>query len=79
MSKHDDIRCEEVIVHLLSYLDGEIDAEKRRQIDHHLEECRGCFSRAEFEKALRQKVKQLGKEQSPRSLQKRLKGLVDRF
>lgn len=79
MSKHDHIHCEEVITHLFAYLDGEIDAEKRRQIDRHLEECRGCFSRAEFEKALRQKVKQLGKEQSPRSLEERLKRLVDRF
>jgi anti-sigma factor (TIGR02949 family) len=79
MSKRDHIHCEEVITHLFAYLDGEIDAEKRRQIDRHLEECRSCFSRTEFEKALRQKVKQLGKEQSPRSLQERLKRLVDRF
>ncbi|MBI4275111.1 MAG: zf-HC2 domain-containing protein [Rhizobiales bacterium] len=79
MTNRDRIHCEEVIAHLLAYLDGEIDAEKRRQIDHHLEECRACFSRAEFEKALRQKVKQLGHEKSPHSLQKRLKGLIDRF
>lgn len=79
MTKHDHIRCEEVIAHLFAYLDGEIDAEKRRQIDRHLEECRACFSRAEFEKALRRKVRQLGDEKPPRSLQQRLKGLIDRF
>ncbi|MGH6915207.1 MAG: anti-sigma factor family protein [Geminicoccales bacterium] len=75
----DPIRCEEVISHLLEYLDGEIDAEKRRQIERHLEECRGCFSRAEFEKELRKKVRQLGTQKPPRSLQRRLKALIDQF
>jgi anti-sigma factor (TIGR02949 family) len=79
MTRLDPIRCEEVISHLLEYLDGEIDAEKRRQIDRHLKECRGCFSRAEFEKELKKKVKQLGRQKPPRSLQRRLKALIDQF
>jgi mycothiol system anti-sigma-R factor len=79
MSDHDHIRCEEVIAHLLTYLDGEIDAEKRAQIDRHLAECRGCFSRAEFEKALRERVTQLGDEKAPASLQRRIKALLDEF
>jgi anti-sigma factor (TIGR02949 family) len=79
MTRSDPIRCEEVISHLLEYLDGEIDAEKRRQIDRHLQECRGCFSRAEFEKELRKKVQQLGRQKPPRSLQRRLKALIDQF
>jgi mycothiol system anti-sigma-R factor len=79
MSDHDHIRCEEVVAHLLTYLDGEIDAEKRAQIDRHLAQCRGCFSRAEFEKALRQRVTQLGEEKAPGSLQRRIKTLLDEF
>jgi anti-sigma factor (TIGR02949 family) len=79
MSEHDHIRCEEVIVHLLTYLDGEIDAEKRAQIDRHLAECRGCFSRAEFEKKLRERITQLGDEKAPASLQQRIKTLIDEF
>jgi anti-sigma factor (TIGR02949 family) len=79
MTNADQIRCEEVIDHLLEYLDGEIDADKRRQIDRHLEECRGCFSRAEFEKALRRKVQELGRQEPPRSLRRRLKELIDQF
>jgi mycothiol system anti-sigma-R factor len=68
-----------VIAHLLSYLDGEIDDARRVQIDHHIEECRGCFSRAEFEKALRDKVRQAGNTQPPASLQDRIKALLDQF
>jgi anti-sigma factor (TIGR02949 family) len=79
MSEHDRIRCEEVIAHLLTYLDGEIDAEKRAQIDRHLAECRGCFSRAEFEKLLRERVGQLGNEKAPPRLQRRIKALIDKF
>jgi len=79
MSDHDHIRCEEVIAHLLTYLDGEIDAEKRAQIDRHLAECRGCFSRAEFEKELRERVTQLGDEKAPASLHRRIRTLLDEF
>ncbi|MFZ1105313.1 MAG: zf-HC2 domain-containing protein [Hyphomicrobiaceae bacterium] len=79
MTEPDKIRCEEVIAHLLSYLDGEIDDARRAQIDHHIEECRGCFSRAEFEKALRDKVRQAGNTQPPASLQDRIKVLIDQF
>jgi mycothiol system anti-sigma-R factor len=79
MTEPENLRCEEVIALLLSYLDGEIDDAKRAQIDHHLEECRGCFSRAEFEKALRDRVRQAGDRQPPASLQDRIKALIDRF
>ena len=79
MSEHDHIRCEEVLAHLLTYLDGELDAGKRGQIDRHLAECRGCFSRAEFEKALRTRVNQLGEEKATATLQQRIKTLIDEF
>ena len=73
------IRCEEVIAHLFSYLDGEIGADKRAEIDRHLEACRGCYSRAEFEKALQAKIRELGGEQAPAALRLRLKALLDQF
>lgn len=79
MNERDRIRCEEVIAHLLTYLDGEIDAEKRAQIDRHLAECRACFSRAEFEKALRERLAQLGDAKAPSSLQRRIKTLIETF
>ena len=73
------MRCEEVITHLLSYLDGEMDAAKRADIDRHLQDCRDCYSRAEFEKALRAKVRDLGGEKAPAALHARLKALLDQF
>jgi anti-sigma factor (TIGR02949 family) len=79
MNDHDHIRCEEVIAHLLTYLDGELDDEKRAQIDRHLEACRGCFSRAEFEKELRKRFMQIGEDKAPASLKSRIKSLIDSF
>jgi mycothiol system anti-sigma-R factor len=79
MTEPDPISCEEVIAHLLEYLDGEIDANKRAQIDRHLEHCRGCYSRAEFEKALKSKVSQLGEASVSDTLRKRIKSLLDSF
>ena len=79
MDEHDRIRCEEVIAHLLQYLDGEIDAAKRVQIDRHIQECRGCYSRAEFEKVLRAKIEQLGEVKAPATLQQRVRSLIDEF
>jgi len=77
---HDHIRCEEVIAHLLMYLDGEIDDDrKRQQIDKHLQECRGCFSRAEFERALRKRVEAIGEERAGAKLRQRVKELIEKF
>jgi anti-sigma factor (TIGR02949 family) len=73
------ISCEEVIAHLFAYLDDEADAEKRSYIERHLQECRACFSRAEFEKALRAKVRQLGDKEAPTTLRQRVRGLLDQF
>jgi len=79
MTEPEKLRCEEVVAHLLSYLDGEIDNTSRAQIDRHLEECRACFTRAEFEKALRDRVRQAGDAQPPASLEGRIKALMEQF
>lgn len=76
---HEHITCEEVIAHMFEYLDDETDAEKRANIERHLEKCRACFSRAEFEKALRAKVRQVGDEKAPAELRRRVKTLLEKF
>jgi anti-sigma factor (TIGR02949 family) len=79
MTEPEKIRCEEVIARLLTYLDGEIGDAGRAQIDRHLDECRGCLSRAEFEKALRDRLRQTGDAQASPSLQERIKALMEQF
>ena len=78
-AEHTLISCEEVIAHLFAYLDNETDPERRTYVERHLEECRACLSRAEFEKALRARVRQLGDKEAPATLRRRVKALLDRF
>lgn len=79
MTEHGRIDCEEVIASLLEYLDGEIDDEKRARIERHLAECRDCYSRSEFEQALRHKLLALDRAPPPPTLKRRLKVLLDEF
>jgi anti-sigma factor (TIGR02949 family) len=73
------ISCEEVVAHLLEYLDGELAGGRRGRMARHLEECRGCCTRLELETALRRKVAELGEEKATPSLRDRLKAMIDSF
>lgn len=71
--------CEEVLRQLLAYLDREIDAETTALIDRHLDACRGCFSRAGFERNLKARVRAAGETPAPGRLRARIKNIVDKF
>lgn len=75
----ENLTCEEVIKHLMDYLDHEIDGEAAHNIERHLESCRGCFSRAEFERHLKEHVHGAGSQAAPDSLRARIKHIVDKF
>jgi len=71
--------CEEVLKHLIAYLDREADAHTAAEVERHLEECRGCFSRAEFERKLKASVRAAGSSTTPEHLRARIKKLVEKF
>lgn len=73
------LTCEEVMERLFDYLDRELDSEISAEIDRHLERCRDCFTRAEFEKKLQAKVADAGTVKAPSRLRRRIRGLLDRF
>lgn len=75
----DNLTCEEVIEQLFTFLDEELDAERSAEIDKHLARCRDCYTRAQFERRLREKVGDAGVEKAPDRLRARIKGLLDRF
>jgi anti-sigma factor (TIGR02949 family) len=74
-----EIDCLQAITQLYEYLDGNIDEESRASVEHHLGHCRDCFSRAEFERALTERIRESQKGKAPKSLQKRLRHLIDNF
>lgn len=71
--------CVEVLEHLVAYLDRETDAQTLTEIEWHLEECRGCFSRAEFERKLKAYLRESSSSMAPERLRTRIKGLIDKF
>ncbi len=82
MTEHDkiqEISCEDVLKHLVDYLHGEVDEAKFSEIEKHLDSCRSCFSRSEFEEVLKGRIKDDAQETAPEVLQDRLKPLMDKF
>jgi anti-sigma factor (TIGR02949 family) len=73
------LNCEDVIGKLLDYLDRELDADTQHDIERHLETCRGCFSRAEFERRLKARVTEAGAAKAPDSLRRRVRQLIGRY
>ncbi len=73
------IDCEEALRRLAEYLDAELQGEPQREIEKHLERCRTCFSRVEFERRLRAKTAALRREPVSPELERRIRGLVDTF
>jgi anti-sigma factor (TIGR02949 family) len=70
--------CLEAIDNLHAYLDGELDPAEVEKIENHLDHCRSCFSRKEFETAITTRIKTT-KGQVPDTLKSRLAALIDKF
>ncbi len=74
------MNCEQVVQHLWPFLDGELDAETSGELQRHLDECRRCFPRAEFERRVRAMVRQSCEcDQAPPELQERMRRLLRSF
>lgn len=73
------IECEEALRQLADYLDAELHNESQREIEHHLERCRSCFSRVEFEKRLKAYTADLRHEPVPQEFEQRIRALVETF
>jgi anti-sigma factor (TIGR02949 family) len=77
---HDDIGCLEAIEAFYSYLDGELSNPKAiEDFEHHMSHCRSCFSRAEVERLLNERMRESGTSTAPKDLRDRVRRLMDEF
>lgn len=75
-----DIRsCEEALRLLAAHLDEELDSRLARALEAHLDTCRSCYSRAEFERRLKAQLANLGRESVRPALSTRLQTLIRTF
>lgn len=79
MNDADLPRCEEVLRVLFDYVDGELAGLDQQRVASHLERCRSCFSRAEFEQRLKGHATELAKEPVPPALTERVRTLIAGF
>ncbi|MGH7458627.1 MAG: anti-sigma factor family protein [Longimicrobiaceae bacterium] len=79
MSTTTNIDCQEALRSLFAYLDGELEGARRRDVEAHLERCRSCFSRAEFEQHLKEHLAELGSAPVEPAFESRIGSLISRF
>jgi mycothiol system anti-sigma-R factor len=64
--------CDETLVELYTYLDGELTAERRAVIQHHLDDCSPCLETFDFEAELRMVIAQKCRDECPEQLRQRI-------
>jgi mycothiol system anti-sigma-R factor len=64
--------CQEALDTLYSFLDGELTAERRVQIQHHLDMCSPCLEAFDFEAELKIVVARRCREAVPEALRARV-------
>jgi anti-sigma factor (TIGR02949 family) len=79
MARTEITSCADALRLLAAHLDGELDEHQHGEVDKHINRCRSCFSRAEFERGLKSSVAELGREPVPPEVDQRIKTLVRQF
>ena len=77
MNTSERIGCEEALERLAAYLDQELTPQATAEVRRHLEKCRSCYSRAEFERRLKGRIRDEMKIRVlPSGLEERIRGLL---
>ena len=74
-----ELDCEEVLKRLFEFIDHELAGEEHNALERHLRMCRSCFSRVEFERQLKTKLRALGTDETPNSTRGRITSLIQSF
>jgi anti-sigma factor (TIGR02949 family) len=78
----DDIKpisCQEALKLIFDYIDEELHEHSKTELEKHLEACRHCFDRVEFEKMLKARLRRLNTEEMPPETARRFLQLLDEF
>ena len=73
------MNCEDALRLLAEYLDGELHDGSEADVHKHIEQCRSCFSRAEFEKRLKAQLAGLAEHPANPILEQRIRNLMNSF
>ena len=79
MKKVNPIDCEQALKRIFELIDHELKSEEREAMQHHIDTCKSCFSRVEFERRLKGKLGALREETATPEMTERIKGLLKSF
>lgn len=71
--------CQAVLDRLFDYIDEELTQENKQALKAHLDLCRHCFDRIQFEHILREKMRQKTSICCPEKLKQRIQILIEQF
>jgi anti-sigma factor (TIGR02949 family) len=74
-----EIGCDEALKQVFAYLDRELSEHDQAAMRRHLHTCKGCFSRMEFERLLKGKVRELREAEASPGVRRRVKALLKGF
>ena len=74
-----NIDCAQALKRLIEFIDRELADADRDVIERHLQTCRSCLSRAEFERALKGKLRGLSHGDVPPKTLDRITALMQEF
>lgn len=74
-----NIDCAQALTQLIEFIDRELADADRDVIERHLQTCRSCLSRAEFERALKGKLRGLSQGDVPSKTLDRITALMQEF
>jgi anti-sigma factor (TIGR02949 family) len=74
-----EIDCAQALKRLIEFIDRELADADRDVIERHLQTCRSCLSRAEFERALKGKLRGLSHGGVPSKTLDRITALMQEF
>lgn len=77
--RREEIDCEEAVRRLAAYLDGELGPDGEAAVERHLERCRSCYSRAEFERRLKDRLRSDLKRDVAPEFEERVRSIVRAF
>ena len=75
-----DDDCLQAFDHVYAYINNELEDEAViASIEHHLSHCKSCYSRAQMERKINQRMRQSKQKKAPDQLRRRLKNLMQEF
>ena len=76
-AKSEDISCQEAMKLIAQYVDSHLKGKPSRSLEKHIEKCRHCFDRVEFEKLLKSRLRRLQVRSEPEQMRKKIDSLFE--